>query len=153
MHLKTIFQKISLDSIESFINSYEIILPDDYKRFIFEYNGGFPKPNKFFSLDKSQSSACEVLFGIDDGVTEYKHLTLNESWEALIKLLYLPSEVFPIGQDGFGNQLCICLKELNYGNIYFYDHEGWNENDDVRAKFTDLFGSLTILVVGLVPSF
>lgn len=139
MLVNTIFRKVSLASIEAFANGFEVIFPEDYAKFILKYNGGFPKPNKFYSIDQSQNSACEVLFGIDDGMTEYKHLTLNESWKDIIKLLYLPKEIFPIGQDGFGNQICICLKGIGYGNVVFYDHEGWNENDEERAKLTDLF--------------
>jgi hypothetical protein len=136
---KMIFQQIPLASIEHFFDEQRVSVPVDYEKFLYEYNGGFPKPNVFITENKKESSACEVLFGIDDGVTQYKHLTLNENWNDLTKLESMPKEIYPIGQDGGGNQVCICLEGENYGKIYFYDHEWWNEDNEGNITWENLY--------------
>jgi hypothetical protein len=134
-----IFQQISLTSIINFFSEHKVTVPNDYEKFLFEKNGGFPKPNVFITIDQKESSACEVLFGLDDGITKYKHLTLNDKWVDLTKLQSMPKEIYPIGQDGSGNQICLCLEGENYGKVYFYDHEWWNEDDEGNVSWENLY--------------
>ncbi|WP_428659624.1 SMI1/KNR4 family protein [Runella sp.] len=135
---KNVLKQISLSKIEEFATEQGVIFPEDYEKFLYEYNGGFPVLQKFQTMDKKENSSCEIFFGIDDDLTIYKHLTLNEVWQSNIKM-DMPEEIYPIGQDGGGNQICICLKGENYGKVYFYDHEWWNEDDEGNITWENLY--------------
>lgn len=129
--------EIKFEDIQKIEKDFQIILPLDYKHFLLEKNGGLPKKNTF-NLNNYEEK-CEIFFSIDDGITTYKHLTLEEQWTDLVKLSYLPDDLYPMGRDGGGNYICISLKGENYGKIYFYDHEVDNENDDGSLNRENLY--------------
>lgn len=129
--------KIYLENILKIEYDFHLSLPSDYKLFLLNENGGMPV-KKTFNLNNTEEN-CEIFFGVDDGFTPYKHLTVQEQWTDLVKLSYLPDEIYPIGRDAGGNYTCICLKGEHYGKIYFYDHEIDNENEDGTLNWNNLY--------------
>ena len=136
--MKTVFKNINTLDIINFQEAFEITLPEDYKSFLLESNGGFPSFNRFVFYETFEQGSCEILFSLDDNSTSYKHLTLEANFRDLAKIMSMPDEIFPIGQDGGGNYVCICLKGPHYGRIYFWDHEKENEDEEGNITWNNL---------------
>ena len=42
----------------------------------------------------------------------------------------MPESLIPVGGDGFGNQICLCISGQQRGKVYWWDHENeWDEDD------------------------
>lgn len=109
------FSEIELDKITGLEKKYGIILPNEYKKFLLKYNGGFtPKTN--FHINK-ESSDLRGFFGLGDAEMGFDSLRL-EKWISI--------NVLPIASDSFGNYIVIGLLEENEGKIFFCDHEQEN---------------------------
>jgi hypothetical protein len=51
-----------------------------------------------------------------------------------------PSGVIPIGEDPGGNYICLNLNEgIDYGKVYFYDHEVENEDDEGNITWDNMY--------------
>ena len=110
-------KKLSLQEIEEFEIQYNITLPEKYKKFLLQSNGGKPEMNVFFISKDQGSSLVRGLFGLYIG--GYKDLVQNiEIYDGR-----LPKGFLPIGDDPGGNLLCVGTDEKYYDNIYFWDHE------------------------------
>jgi hypothetical protein len=136
------------------------VLPADYKFFLTQYGQvlfnesvGFKPINKeavYPNNDetglpnpKFEGSHVSVLFGTDSDYTA--------TLESKIKVYKerMPNKVFPIGDDGLGNKLCIDLRKDYSGRIYWWDHENeWDEEDyedetgvkmPEKAKYQNLY--------------
>jgi hypothetical protein len=67
-------EKISLENIKIFEEKYNVTLPEEFKRFLLEYNGGDVKPNVFKISDEHGESALNTLYGLDIS-SEYDELS------------------------------------------------------------------------------
>jgi|SRR5690348_2904817 hypothetical protein len=99
-------------------------LPDDYRRFLEETNGGRPSPARFTIQTES---------GQNDSVVDW-FLTLEPAeslytvWEyRRIFSDRIPTGCLPIACDPLGNLLLLGLDETSQGVIFFWDHEQENE--------------------------
>ena len=94
-------------------------LPDSYRQFLLESNGGSPIP-EFFDVPswKFKSSLIQRLKGLD---SNYIGVDLREIRQ--IKGDLFPSGFMAIGSDPGGNLILIGLDGDTEGMIYFWDHE------------------------------
>ncbi|MDH5640371.1 MAG: SMI1/KNR4 family protein [Nitrospira sp.] len=99
-------------------------LPAAYRRFLLKYNGGRPKPYYTHEL------ALSIFYGIKPTKKMYDLLVNCRRMQK-----WLPKDVIPIGQDTFGNEICLAVKGKNRGKLYFWDHEGAPDGADMAVKY------------------
>ena len=92
-------------------------LPDDYRAFMLEYNGGVPE-QEVFTFDKRNKSSVNYFNSIDH---ENQALDLMEAWQVLKPRL--PKEVFPIGDDNGGATIAIVVSGPRRGEVWFCTEE------------------------------
>ncbi len=111
---------------EEDIQKFELVigqqLPDEYRRFLLQHNGGHPEPSVFniqgdMITGKGNNSVVNRLFGLHNGPHSSLMLNVRTFHERL------PKDLIAIGDDPFGNLLCISLGAKDTGCIYFWDHE------------------------------
>ena len=95
-------------------------LPDGYRTFLQNHNGGRPKPAKFSFVTRKgmhEDASIHYFFGLHSGQVGSLEKK-RASYEGRISDGFLP-----IAIDPFGNLILIGLSNENYGKIYFWDHE------------------------------
>ncbi len=98
-----------------------IRLPNDYREFLLEFNGGTPSPNR----NETPDTIVTYILGMHNGnyyASLYKHIDMFKS--------RLPVSTLPIATDAFGNLFIMSLHPEGCGHIYFWDHEGEPEHQD-----------------------
>ena len=129
--------------IEAFEQSFGHRLPDDYRQFLLEVNGGQPdKPNCEFD-----QGVVNCLFSLDDPE--------NDTWDLATRatrsrpMLPNPDLLF-IGHDGFGNRILLMLTGKHRGEVWFMltgddarpddanPRVAWHDRRDMR-KLADSF--------------
>jgi hypothetical protein len=100
-------------------------------------------PACFRSTVASSSRIWEEIMGQS---TDNACDRVGESYEHHV----LPRDVFPIADDSFGNQICICFSGPKCGYVYFRDHEHEAEDEPtydnmhlVAKSFTEFLDKLT----------
>lgn len=112
---KNEFGKLSVLELDDFEIENAIKLPNDYRDFLLEFNGGVPIPNK----NETPSTVVSYILGMHNGdyyASLYKHIDMFKG--------RLPASTFSIATDPFGNLFIMSLHPQGYGHIYFWDHEG-----------------------------
>jgi hypothetical protein len=125
--------KETLECLESF---WEFSLPDSYKIFLLEKNGGYPEKKYFDFKNQDDGSVLQGFLGI----TPKEHLNLLETLK--IYSGRIPTWSFPIAYDTFGNLILISVKGPDRGKIYFWDHE--LEADPAQGETPD-YSNLTLI--------
>jgi len=120
------FGKLDLQTLNDFVKKYSLTLPDDYKKFLLEHNGGAPVP----STNKIPETFVQWIYGIQD---EENWASLE--WNIEIYDERMPSNTLPIASDPGGNQFLLSLRPDTYGEIWFWDHE--NESDTNAKDYFD----------------
>jgi hypothetical protein len=117
-------------------------LPEEYRNFLLENNGGVPNPNE----NKKPDTIVTYIFGMHNGeyyASLYKHIDMFTK--------RLPFNSLPIASDPFGNLFIMSLHPEGFGHIYFWDHEGETEDQDehyidncyfVAYSFSDFINNL-----------
>lgn len=134
--IKSVFQPINDKAISDFELIIKALLPKEYKSFIIQTNGGFPKPDIFIINDFQGTSIIDIFYGFSDGIS-YPHLDLIKNY--IDTRLDIPKNVIPIGEDPGGNYICMSLSEDNYGKIYFWDHEVPNEDENGKPTYDNMY--------------
>lgn len=116
------------DKITELEKKYKIILPTQYKKFLYKYNGGYT-PNTEFKV-KRITLDVQGFFGIGDVDLSIDMIELEE---------WLEKSLFPIAHDFFGNIIAIGLGNDNLGKIYFCDHEKGFEARYIAENLQDFF--------------
>lgn len=136
---------ISLSEISLFEKEILHELPEDYKKFLLENNGGQPVP-PFFPIAGSKENPFSLVhefFGL--------FRARNSSdlrWNYNIYFRRLPSELIAIATDDSGNKICISVRKKDYGSIFFWDHEYEGKYEletsiiKIARDFTDFLGIL-----------
>lgn len=137
---------LSQQELGVFEKGISIELPDDYRSFLLNYNGGKPVPSFFWiQPDEDGDSICQF-YGLHDGP---QHLRIDKSQGN--NDYGIPDLLIPIGDDGLGNFICIGVTKSIYGEIYFLDHEEHFFDDPnsfqgiikISNSFSDFINSLT----------
>ena len=112
---KNEFGILSEIELVDFEKTNNIRLPEEYRKFLLENNGGIPNPNR----NKNPDGIVTYIFGMHNGeyyASLYKHIDmLNKR---------LPFSSLPIASDPFGNIFIMSVHPEDFGHIYFWDHEG-----------------------------
>ena len=106
------------DQIVCMEKKYSIIIPIQYKEFLYKYNGGYTPKTKF--RVGRISSDIRGFYGVGDVKLSLNSINLRE---------WLGMNLLPIACDSFGNHIVISLDDENKGKIFFCDHEKGNKTD------------------------
>ena len=117
-------------------NKFEVVLPEDYKRFLLQENGGRNTAYKYKNLVRisqiSEEINIDVMFGVE---TNIKNADI-EQWTSEYRDDLFPNSII-IGdtiQHGF---IVFWLSNEENRGIYYYDdtYEFESSTDDVNAYF------------------
>ena len=135
---------VSQEQISLLEKELAIELPESYRGFLLETNGGEPSPDEFIVPGwEGEASAVSSFFSISDD----KEAGLES--EILSFKARIPDSIIPIGTDPGGNLICIGIADTNRGKVYFWDHEDeLDENGESKLDFSN-----TYLVAGSFDEF
>lgn len=107
--------------------------PKTYKEFLVVLNGGFPT-KRFFLLERDGGYVIDLFFGFvpDEDINILLHYRDYKN--------RIPENMFPIGNDPFGNLILLSVKNADRGKIYFWDHEMEADNGE-----TPDYSNLTLI--------
>lgn len=115
-------QKLSLLEIENFEKQHDLVFPQDYKEHLLSHNGGRCTPNIFIFTEQGKKSRSRVDWFLAIYEGEYdnfgKYLEIYKENNKR-----MPTHIFPIAHDPFGNLICISNGKKDFGYIYFWNHE------------------------------
>ncbi|MFJ7744617.1 SMI1/KNR4 family protein [Peribacillus sp. NPDC097295] len=113
--------------------AFGIEYPEDYKKCIMKYNGGFPHPNIFNFKDGRQGVFNDLISFTD------KDLKIEMFYEQFSNPVL--KGIVPFARDPFGNYLCFDFQE-NYSSpkIVFLNHE--EEGEVALSIICDTFSDL-----------
>lgn len=108
--------KTSLEKIQEFESYIGYELPDKYKIFLLDCNGGYPELSSFKISDQEGESLVNKFYGIEDD-----DCNLKDVYDCLEDIL--PEQFVSIADDPGGNEVCIGLDDEYRGKIYFWFHD------------------------------
>jgi hypothetical protein len=127
-------------------------LPDDYRYFLINCNGGYIG-GRFWFLGKNPDGRD------DDAGVHHIGGFRDESYFSLFwaRDCYdgrIPRALLWIADDPFGNAICLGIADPYYGKIYFWDHENepdmeWNGDVETAGNVVLISNSFTEFVGGL----
>ena len=129
------FDMIFTPRIIAFEEKNNFKLPDDYFRFLKNYNGGYPTRDKFNISDSQGIDILDVFHGLDvkPRFSNLDYLVDNYTDRFI-------HHIIPIGHDAGGNYVCLNVNQGNdYGKVYFYDHEVENEDENGNLTWDNLY--------------
>jgi ankyrin repeat protein len=111
------FGAVSEESVKKFEFQIGALLPEEYRTFLLNHNGGEPKFSDF-KLGEGDMTGLHNIYGIFEQDHQSDILNNYNVFKGRVK-----KELLPIADDPFGNQICIGIKNKYIGKIYFWDHE------------------------------
>src|SRR5258708_30499 len=109
---------VSIDEIHVIFNEIEVLLPNEYEKFLSQINGGIPQRDflELRKFDVSESNInCYIIidrfFSLDELVDVWQFT--KEDLQGFL--------VFAIGEVGGGMLVCIKQSDSELCEIYFYD--------------------------------
>lgn len=102
--------------VSAFEKKLGMSLPDDYRKFLKTYNGGYPEPDAFHFLNSEDGSSIDRFLSLS---VEKNHdlLKYYEQYKNRI-----PNGFLPIAHDPGGNLILIQIDKES-ASVYFWDHE------------------------------
>lgn len=106
------------EAVAQFEKNHDILLPEEYRTFLINYNGGNTLQTSF--KIKKESSDIRAFYGFGNADYEYNfqyfldHDFLSE---------HIQAGYLPIAEDSFGNYVLLGISKQNYNLIAFFDHE------------------------------
>ncbi len=140
--------EVTSNAIETLEKSVGDPLPADYRRFLSERNGGFPKADCVRFEEDGRPTATDVfcLFSLGD-----TGASTSLGWHRETYAGRLPDGTLPIGRDSSGNLWLLNLRGPDAGSVHFWDHGTFDTFDEtdlsqwprVAGSFTDFLDGLT----------
>lgn len=131
------FGKAEKEKVESFEQHIGLSLPEDYRKFLLECNGGMPHVlySTFRIEALNQIIPLDVLYGLDTG-NELELMVWNEEYSDDL----LPNSII-IGRDP-GSGMIVLINDSENKGIYYWDHSLYFEEsseDENLYKIADTF--------------
>ena len=122
------FGKVKEESIQKIENLFHVVLPEDYTKFLLDFNGGVilnTEPGEVYLKDIAQFINIDVLYGIDTGKSECDiEYWTDKYFDDLLENTIIIGDSF---QHGF--IVMICVGE-NAGVYYYDDSYYFEESND-----------------------
>ena len=140
------------DALAAFETRIGQALPDDYRRFLRDCNGGFVGGRYWFQGANPEGKHVEAGVHHIGGFREEPHFSLL--WALDCYDGRIPDSLVWINDDPFGNAVCIGIRGAQRGRIYFWDHENepdedWDGSFESAGNLTLIANSFTDYVAGL----
>lgn len=114
-------RQLSESDIDVFETKNGIRLPESYREFLLKHNGGAPKQDTFvLPSHRERKMDVKIFYGIDHP-NEFLQLQWQYDFhhENLIDSAF--SDLFPVGNDSFGDPIYLDLSSERYGAVIFFD--------------------------------
>lgn len=98
---------------------YNIVLPEEYKRFLLKYNGG-ATPKTKFKINKV-SSDIRAFYGLGNADKYYNFQKLIDNMNIVGD--YIEDDMLPIAITVFGDDIVIGIGKEENGSIFFKYHD------------------------------
>ena len=122
------FGKVKVESIQKIENLFHVVLPEDYTKFLLDFNGGVilnTEPGEVYLKDIAQFINIDVLYGIDTGKSECDiEYWTDKYFDDLLENTIIIGDSL---QHGF--IVMICVGE-NAGVYYYDDSYYFEESND-----------------------
>jgi hypothetical protein len=114
--------KITRLDIKAMENKISVFLPEDYKIFLLESNGGAPNPRYFLieGWENNDKGGIDTFYGFSYIVQGFKY-DLEEHFETYKGRI--PTNLFPIACTGMGDVIVLSVAGYDKGKVYIWDHE------------------------------
>jgi len=112
------FGALPLQRLEQFEALLGTRLPDEYRQFLLQHNGGKPTPSVFMISADEGDAMLHHVYGLHDGPL---HIRLDRARQTYLDRM--PRSLFPIADDPGGNAICLGISGNERGKVYFWDHE------------------------------
>ena len=150
MKLRDSDKKIDVRDLSNLENDLGMELPSDYKKFLLKDNGGYVSeflctPN-FIEVDPVTKKEYLQSTNVDKfySLAEIEEEISDNKEDPVFSLDYVP-----FAYDSSGNIILLCAKKGEaYGNIFFANHELYDENGfyvitKIYCSFNDFIQSLS----------
>jgi hypothetical protein len=135
---------VTESDIQAFETRLNARLPEDYRQFLMQHNGGKPEPY-CFRVDMNgfpNESAITYFLCLSD--------TEQDSLSRYLKIYRdrIPVNLLPIALPLAVNLVCLSIAGDDYGTVYFWDHNWENDELDytnvhfVAHSFNELLNNL-----------
>jgi hypothetical protein len=136
-----------------------VALPEDYRRFLVQCNGGFVGSMLWFRAPTPEGKSADAGVHHIGGFREESHFSLEEARDTYQsdQPPRIPHELLWVMDDPFGNAICLGISGPYRGRVYFWDHEqepdpeDWYGNVETAGNLQLLANSFTDFVAGLAP--
>jgi hypothetical protein len=126
------YGKLVVERLEEFEAKIGSRLPEDYREFLINHNGGKPMPCDFVVTEKEGSDSLHVIYGIHCGPSYANLEEVNALYSGRI-----PRSLITFAEDPFGNAICIGINGDNSGKVFFWDHE-LESDDEVEPDYENI---------------
>lgn len=122
-----IFQgpKLTPEQLRAFEQRYGIVLPEDYRRFMLQYNGGRPSPQDTFDVPKRRHSEQDTVGDFNSIDVENPSLSIEAFME--IYRDRIPAGTLPIGGGACGGAILLRVAGEPLGEVLLFDEESDGE--------------------------
>jgi len=127
--------KISAIEISRFEKKYIFMLPNDFRQYLLESNGG--TPNKVYYLESKADLVVNFFYSLGSQKYSLEGAIDDMKYDDPV----VAKDFIPIGEDAFGNVLCLSVNEQTYGNVFSWDHEERNVRF-ISTSFSNLLKGL-----------
>ena len=122
------FGKVKEESIQKIENLFHVVLPEDYTKFLLDFNGGVilnTEPGEVYLKDIAQFINIDVLYGIDTGKSECDiEYWTDKYFDDLLENTIIIGDSL---QHGFIVMMCV---GENAGVYYYDDSYYFEESND-----------------------
>ena len=117
------------EKFRSFAKKYSLNFPESYIEFLRRNNDSEMESN---IIEGTEELGIYVRYFY--GTTDNDYSDIEMVYKNYI--MRMPSKCIPIADADFGNEICMSLKDENYGKIYFWDHESMDTDYDEKCNLT-----------------
>lgn len=140
MRFKRQHRPVTRQQMADFERERGIRLPDGYRQFLLDYNGGYAPDPGYLDVPGWNETVLQAFLGVDTGGS---YSFARENFHDLSP--WLDQHFFPFAEDPGGQVFVIDLRQKTYGKVYVRDHDsprnialriddtGMDETDRVAA--------------------
>ncbi len=127
-------------AIEALERELRTELPEQYRTFLAQYNGGYPEPDGFSFYNRYPKNHFESNTNVSKAILDRFLGLYDGEYDNLKKYLEvykgrIPANMIPVAHDPGGNLICLALTGDDAGKIFYWKHDEEveeNETPDYR---------------------